>query len=162
MCEGWQIALPFRGQGPNKTRLHLPDAEQWARRWLEIVRAAASPFGQVEVVGMEYGPGLNQGLLAWRQRHSSSRWAVILPDLPQLQSQDVESLLAACSPGSLALAPDRHEQGTNALACWQVEPELVFGEGSLARFQAQLFPHTLVRRPGLAHDVDTLEDFQSL
>jgi 2-phospho-L-lactate guanylyltransferase (CobY/MobA/RfbA family) len=162
MCKEWQIALPFRGQAPSKTRLHLPNALELAEGWLEVAQQAASAFGRVEVVGQQYGPGLNQALSNWRKEHGSPRWAIILPDLPSLQSADVEALLQACPVGGLALAPDRHGQGTNAIAGYGVFPDLVFGRGSLARFLAQDFPHVLVERAGLSHDVDTLEDLQAL
>jgi 2-phospho-L-lactate guanylyltransferase len=96
-----------------------------------------------------------------------SRVALVSADLPFLAADEVTALVAASAAGKIALAPDRHGSGTNAVALTlptSFEPH--FGPGSLARHiaeAAQLGVGTaLVERPGLAFDVDAPEDLTLL
>jgi 2-phospho-L-lactate guanylyltransferase (CobY/MobA/RfbA family) len=91
--------------------------------------------------------------------------AVLHGDLPALTSADVTALLAAATgDGALvAIAPDAADTGTNGLAL--APPDVMgfhFGAGSLeahrrAAKRAGAWT-TLVRRPGLAFDIDTPAD----
>lgn len=175
MSELWTAVLPFKGTSRSKTRLDLPGAPELARQWLDhtLQQCALCPrIGSTEVVSLgplsgltpfvQTSPGLNEGLQQWWEARRPGRWLVLLPDLPHLETQDLEALLVACPAGGLALAPDRHGQGTNAMASDGVLPELVFGPNSLARFQAQPFAQVVVRRAGLSHDIDTLSDWNEL
>jgi 2-phospho-L-lactate guanylyltransferase len=88
-----------------------------------------------------------------------SRLLVVAGDLPLLCEAD----LAALARHDCAIAPDRHGIGTNALLWPETPPlEFHFGERSLERHAAiakaaGFNPH-IVRRNGLAHDVDLPED----
>lgn len=179
MSEKWVAVLPFKGNGQSKTRLQLPEAQQLAQQWLtralEQCLNTAS-IGQTWVVSLgdqlqlpasvcwmrQAGPGLNEGLREWRSLHRPQRWLVILPDLPHLSAADLEALIQACPAQGLALGPDRHRRGCNALAMDGCTPELVFGKDSFLRFQTQPFAQSVTERVGLANDVDNLEDWNCL
>ena len=117
---------------------------------------------------VQRGMGLNAGLAEARGAalgDGVTALAVLHGDLPALTTPDVTALVDAVGqPGPLvAIAPDSAEQGTNGLAL--APPDVIgfqFGHGSLEahrraakRAGAWL---TLVRRPGLAFDIDTPED----
>lgn len=176
MSELWTAVLPFKGNGLSKTRLSLPEARQLAQQWLssalgECLRSPSIGSTWVVSLGDQFqlpegvgwmrqaGSGLNEGLREWYSLHRPERWLVILPDLPELGVEDLQRLLENCPAGGVALAPDRHRKGCNALAVWGCQPELVFGPDSLSRFLAQGLKSELVERPGLANDVDTLDDW---
>jgi 2-phospho-L-lactate guanylyltransferase len=112
--------------------------------------------------------GLNAGLAEARDtalREGVEAVAVLHGDLPALTEPDLVALLEAVSgPGrKVAIAPDAAEVGTNGLAL--APPDVIgfsFGRGSLEahrraakRAGAWL---TIVRRPGLAFDIDTPDD----
>lgn len=102
------------------------------------------------------GIGLNAGLA---RAMSGTPALIIHGDLPVLATADVEAVLASAQRNGVAIAPDRHGTGTNALAL--VSPSGIvpaFGEGSFARHRA-LFPNgAIVKREGLTTDIDTPED----
>ena len=113
------------------------------------------------------GGGLN-GALTSGVREAVNRGAetiVILPtDLPKMIAGDILELLARipAAPG-VALAPDRHRTGTNALA--ESPPDLLdfeFGETSFldhcAQARAKHAGLAVVERPGLMLDIDTPQD----
>jgi 2-phospho-L-lactate guanylyltransferase len=85
-------------------------------------------------------------------------------DIPLVTSLEIAQLLAAHRPGpSFTIVPSRDERGSNAIICSPPEAvPLRFGEDSF-------FPHlraaeacgigpTVLRLPGIAHDLDTPED----
>ena len=80
---------------------------------------------------------------------------VLFADLPSVTRADVEDLLALSGPEDVVLAPDRSGRGTNALHIG-AQSRLVyrFGPGSFAAHLAQRPTARVVRRPGLADDVD--------
>ena len=91
---------------------------------------------------------------------------VVPGDLPQLLAEDVAALLALDGAGPrVVIAPDRHETGTNALL---VRPPgwlaYAFGQGSFQAHQALAAEAraavSVLRRPGLAFDLDTPEDWR--
>jgi len=157
-------------------------AERLLRHVLEVAVAAGrdvvviSPDPDLEpLVGaagarlaVQHGMGLNAGLAEARDialREGVEAVAVLHGDLPTLTAPDVLALLEAVSgPGrKVAIAPDASETGTNGLVL--APPDVIgfhFGPGSLEahmraakRAGAWL---TLVRRPGLAFDIDTPDD----
>ncbi len=96
-----------------------------------------------------------------------ARVLVMPADLPLAAPEEIAAVLAALAeaPG-LALVPDRHGVGTNALAC--TPPDAIapsFGAGSCARhLQAARnagIPATVLRLPGLGLDIDTPEDLRT-
>lgn len=179
MPEGWTAVLPFKGNGHSKTRLQRPDSQQLAQQWLTraVEQCLAAPsIAQTWVVSLgdqlqlppgarwmrQKSQGLNQGLQEWADLQRPPRWLVILPDLPWLTSAELEQLLQSCPASGIALAPDRHRRGCNALAVSGNHPELVFGPESFRRFQAQDLPQAVLESCGLANDVDTLDDWNCL
>jgi len=113
--------------------------------------------------------GLNAALgLATRYvLDRGARTLTVLPgDLPQIARDDIVALKAALesAPGCV-IVPDEQERGTNALALAPPDPEFFrFGAES---FQAHLaaakergLPARILRRPGLAVDLDTPECYR--
>jgi 2-phospho-L-lactate guanylyltransferase len=96
-----------------------------------------------------------------------ARAILVLPsDLPEISGEDIAALKSALGPPpSCVLAPDLSGEGTNALALTPPEPELFhFGPKSFsAHMQAARrrgFALHIVRRPGLAEDIDTPESYR--
>jgi 2-phospho-L-lactate guanylyltransferase len=116
-------------------------------------------------------PGGLNGALRQAQRAAAAGGAdtlLIVPaDLPILGPDDVEALLRAALGAPVVLAPDHAENGTNALV---LSPPAAltpsFGESSFARHRRLAeragVPFLVVDRPGLALDLDTPADAQSL
>ncbi len=104
----------------------------------------------------DMGHGLNAEL---RAAMPDTPTLIIHADLPLLASGDVETLLAEAGNSGGAIAPDRFGTGTNALALADSSGVMpAFGEGSFSRHRA-LFPDAaIVRRAGLATDIDTPDD----
>jgi 2-phospho-L-lactate guanylyltransferase len=116
------------------------------------------------------GAELNQALsaaLASLSARGVSRAVVIAADLPRLTAAEVTALVAASAASGIALAPDRHGTGTNALAlALPSSLPLQFGVGSFERHleaAARLVRSPgIVRLPGLACDVDEPQDLTFL
>ena len=93
--------------------------------------------------------------------------AVLHGDLPTLSSDDIRALLAAVPrPAGVAIAPDRAGTGTNGLAMRPASAiPFRFGVGSFAAHAAATAEAgvsvAVVRRPGLAFDLDTPDDLTS-
>src|SRR5579862_7221195 len=104
------------------------------------------------VVVLENTPShLNSALSQAARAAAASRVLVVASDLPALGTDDLAEMVRC----ECAIAPDRRQQGTNALL-WPAHLPFAFGEDSFARHRtiaekAGRSPITLVRR-GLAHD----------
>ena len=93
---------------------------------------------------------------------------VLLPgDCPLLETRELERLLTGIPERYVAVVPDRHGTGTNALALAPpnaIEPS--FGEGSCARHVAAArqagVPFGVEELPSLALDLDTPADVVAL
>jgi 2-phospho-L-lactate/phosphoenolpyruvate guanylyltransferase len=93
---------------------------------------------------------------------------VLLPgDCPLLESRELERLLTGLPERFVAIVPDRHGAGTNALAL--APPDAIrpsFGEGSRARHvsaaRAAGTPFAVEELPSLALDLDTPADVVAL
>ena len=148
---------------------------------LRVARQAAddvvviSPSAALEPIASEAGArlvvqrgmGLNAGLDQARGEalaEGVELLAVLHGDLPNLAQDDVLALLTAGGgERGVAIAPDRLGSGTNGLALRP--PEIIgfrFGAGSFAAHVAEAegagIRAAVVRRPGLAFDLDTPED----
>ncbi|HEU5143117.1 MAG TPA: 2-phospho-L-lactate guanylyltransferase [Solirubrobacterales bacterium] len=94
--------------------------------------------------------------------------AVLLPgDCPLLEGRDLDRLLTGLPARYVAIVPDRHDSGTNALVLsppTAIEP--AFGEGSrdrhIAAARAAEIPYEVEEVPSLALDVDTPADLVAL
>ena len=115
------------------------------------------------------GGGLNAAL-ALGSRHAFARDAkavvVLSSDLPLVTGDDIAALTSALGHGpSCVIAPDEQEQGTNALAL--MPPDADFFRFGIDSFQAHLaaarargLPVRVLRRPGLASDLDTPDHYR--
>jgi 2-phospho-L-lactate guanylyltransferase len=141
---------------------------------IALSRADSSPIEgergvRIDSIGPDFalewrrdlGRGLNAELAALRDAITGPL-LVVHGDLPLLGVEDVSALLAAAQVAGVALAPDRHGLGTNAVALREgADFGFAFGEGSLARHK--LAPGAVtVSRTGLACDVDTPADLDAV
>lgn len=93
---------------------------------------------------------------------------VLLPgDCPLLDPRELDRLLTGLPDPFVAIVPDRHKTGTNALAL--VPPDVIrpaFGEGSCERHQQIArkagVPHAVEEVPTLGLDLDTPADIVAL
>ncbi|MBX5445346.1 2-phospho-L-lactate guanylyltransferase [Sphaerobacter sp.] len=134
---------------------------------LEVLDRAAR-HGAVPL--LQPGSGLNEGLRLGRDeavRRGADTLLIVLADLPWVTADEIDALVAALPERGVALAPDRHEHGTNAAALRPPDAiEPAFGAGSFARHQAQAVARGLplqeLRVRGLAFDIDTPADLEEL
>ena len=180
-----RILIPVKPFEEAKQRLASflspPERSRLAEKMFRHVFATASAFaGPDTVVVVSRGPDVldyarTQGATALHERTPSelnsalhqaaavasdagaSRLLVLASDLPLLQEAD----LAALAAHDCAIAPDRHERGTNALI-WPTSLEFQFGESSFERHRTIAktagYEAQIIIRPGLAHDVDSPGD----
>ena len=103
-----------------------------------------------------------------RAQELGAERVVLLPiDCPLLAPRELERLLTGMPERYVAIVPDRHRTGTNALALAPpdaIEPS--FGEGSCARHVAAAraagIPFGVEELPSLALDLDTPADIVAL
>ena len=150
----------------------LPESGRWR---LDIGGEDVTPVdgdeppGEAPVVEV----GLNRILadaLAWVEEQGYETALILPADLPLLTPKDIRSLwyVSQRTPRPhVVLAPDREEQGTNALLL--SPPTLIspsFGRGSFKRHVDKAYRVGAAVRvyisPGFAHDVDAVEDWQHL
>lgn len=114
--------------------------------------------------------GLNRALaLAGRfaAAHGAQTVIVLPGDLPEIAGGDIAALLQALGPPPCcAIAPDASDLGTNALALAPpAENVFRFGPQSFAAHiqaaRALGYHIEIVRRPGLARDIDTPDDYRA-
>ena len=181
------VVVPFKQPAQAKGRLAgaLSEAERaaLATAMLHHVVGAASQAAHVQQLCLlgparldlpehirllvDPGKGLNPALhaaLAEALQGGASRMIVLFADLPLLTSQDIE-LLAVAPAGTIAMAPDRHGSGTNALSLPLPQARgftFAFGPDSFARHHAEADRLGIrieeVHSRGLARDVDMPED----
>jgi 2-phospho-L-lactate guanylyltransferase len=160
---------------------------QWLRH---VVRTARSVAGagrclvvsrSGEVLGLagrlgvrarqERGAGLNTAVseaVRHARRQGADSILVLHGDLPGLTRMDLVTVLNLLSRQSgVVLAPDRDGAGTNALALRSARRfEFHFGSGSFAKHRSEArrcrIRARIVRRPGLAHDIDLPEHYQAI
>lgn len=173
----WTALVPMKWPGEGKTRLSgcLSQAERACmaeslfmhvlavlgrspRVGRIVVLCRRRPFDWAGDWIPDLGRGLNPELEAASSSLGPGPVLIIHADLPLLTTQDVESLIEAAGEG-IALAPDRHGAGTNALALGRrASLRLAFGAGSLRKHLAQAAQARVVSRPGFLLDLDTPED----
>ncbi len=176
----WVAIVPFNAAGKRKTRLsdaltreergtlslamfrHVTDVLHSVPMISDIgVLCPQRPQGWRGRILSDSGKGLNPALAHAVRQVPSRRTIVIHADLPFVSRDDVLDLIAASDAGC-ALAPDRHETGTNALALQDaLQFAFSFGPDSLrAHCEACGNRCSLVRRRGLAFDIDTPRDLE--
>ena len=112
------------------------------------------------------GRGLNRAIAAGRAaaRAQGAARVVVLPsDLPTARAEDLRALAGAASP--VAVAPDRHRQGTNGLALDAgLDFAFRFGAGSFAAHLGEArrlgVAALTLENPRLALDIDTPRDWR--
>jgi 2-phospho-L-lactate/phosphoenolpyruvate guanylyltransferase len=181
------VVVPFRAASA-KRRLEPLDQEsrgQLAHRMLANVLAAAAAVGPTILVtepgadsaralAAEYGvdvvddPGRGQGPAVAAALEAVPEWPVLVvnADLPEARPRDLLALLGAMPADGLAITP-APDGTTNALALSR--PGLfapLYGPGSAARFLAHAeglgFEAVEFGVPGLARDVDTVDELERL
>ncbi len=112
-------------------------------------------------------PGAALAGIARAQELGAERVVLLPIDCPLLAPRELERLLAGMPERYVAIVPDRHGTGTNALALAPpdaIEPS--FGEGSCARHVAAAraagVPFGVEELPSLALDLDTPADIVAL
>ena len=181
------VIIPVKASPESKTRLAgVLDAGQRAAlveamldRVIKAARAARN-VSRVCVIGTprstpatdigvlpEPGGGLNAAVasaLTEASRQGAGRAIFVHGDLPLVTAQDLE-LLAAAPAGEVAIAPDRHGTGTNAISLPLPAAKgfsFAFGPDSFARHNAEAERLGLkieeIHSQGLARDIDEPED----
>jgi 2-phospho-L-lactate guanylyltransferase len=174
----WTAIVPFKPAGERKTRLagtlSAAQRENLAEQLFAHVLAVLGEeprLGSVLVLSQvrpphwtgawrtDGGRGLNAELEAARADIAGSM-LVLHSDLPLLIPANVIQLLDAAEATGLAIAPDRHGSGTNALALGDGRRFAVaFGADSYYLHRRQISGHwRMVPAPGLAIDIDTPAD----
>jgi len=103
-----------------------------------------------------------------RAQELGARCVALLPgDCPLLEPRELERLLTGLPERFVAIVPDRHGTGTNALALAPPDAiEPAFGEGSCARHVAAAraagSPYAIEELPSLGLDLDTPADIVAL
>ncbi len=174
----WTALVPLKNPGLRKSRLrerlsvddrirltnalahHVTTTLLAARCISSVVLLSDRPAGWAGVQWLaDGGQGLNVELQAAAALLGNGPLIILPADLPWLQREDVEAMIDAAGRGS-AIAPDRHGLGTNGLALTaQRDFSFSFGERSFrAHLKAAGEKAAIVRRPGLAFDIDTPND----
>ncbi|MEJ2411028.1 MAG: 2-phospho-L-lactate guanylyltransferase [Novosphingobium sp.] len=175
----WTAVVPLKQGEDPKSRLsailspsdRIALSVHMARRVIEALRASASidqillfsPIAPPALMDVEWcadkGPGLNDGLDRLRRKLAERPVLVIHGDVPLAGAADIEAMVRGAGERGHSLAPDRHDAGTNAVALMPGQVlSFAFGRDSFARHRANAPHAALIRRPGLAIDVDTPED----
>ena len=105
--------------------------------------------------------------IAAARNHGADRVLLVPGDCPLLNPREVDRLLGAIPERFVAIVPDRHGTGTNALLLSPADAiEPAFGEGSAQRHLALAreagVPAGLEELPSLALDLDTPADIIAL
>jgi len=133
------------------------------------VSASVNGLG-IRVLAESGTGGLNGALAEARSAVvalGGSRMLVLPGDLPLLEPRHLQQLAAQASDSALVLAPDRTEQGTNAM-CLPVSAafEFAFGPGSFSRHCERAhvlnLASVVVRSPELAFDLDLPGDLSEV
>jgi len=114
--------------------------------------------------GQGLNPAVQSAVSQACDKGSPDRVMIIAADLPSVTSHDLE-LLSIAPADTLAIAPDRHETGTNAISLpipAALEFRFAFGPDSFAKHQQEarrlgLKIETILSQ-GLEHDIDEPED----
>jgi len=173
----WTAVVPLKQGSDRKTRLagvlsraeRIALTDRMAKRLLscldqvpgiERIVLLAPQAVEGRAWREDRGRGLNGELQAFRDDHPGEAVLVIHADLPTVSAGDIGALLEAAAAESIAIAPDRHGTGTNALALPAGVPfTFAFGAGSRAAHERLAATRAaIVERPGLALDIDEPAD----
>ena len=170
----WTAVVPLANEGERKTRLasllDAPARDALAADMFAHVTSVLVASARIETVLVlsparpahwsgpwraDLGRGLNPELEATRAAMGERAMLIVHADLPLLQAEDIEVLLAAAEAQGRAIAPDRASSGTNALAFLADRPlAFRFGQDSFQKHASQ-GAAAIVQRQGLGLDLDT-------
>jgi len=184
------VIIPIKASGSAKSRLskalepdqreslvgdmldHVVRAAQGASHVTRTLLVGPSRLGMPESIPLlsDPGKGLNPAIesavaqIAECGPNLPERLVILFADLPEVTSEEI-NLLAAAPPGTVAIAPDRHEVGTNALSLPVADAgrfRFAFGKDSFARHQAECerlgLAAEVILSHGLERDVDEPAD----
>lgn len=174
----WTAIIPLNAGPLRKSRLspvlradqRLAVSEALSAHVLDCARACdrveeiilLSPSAPDNGVGWrrDAGRGLNAELGDLRRDLLGRAVMIVHADLPFLRVADLDALADAAADAGCAIACDRHGLGTTALALAPgVTFPLAFGQNSFAAHMAAAPEGAVaIDRPGLGHDIDTMED----
>lgn len=176
----WTAVVPLKAAADRKTRLagHLSPAERIALSLTMAQHVATTLLALPDInkvlllsppppepLGATWAADLGTGLNPELERiRAGVRGGVLIvhADLPLLGSDDLSELISAAQRHGAAIAPDRRGNGTNAVALREGHLfRLAFGSNSFEAHRAQ-DGCAVVSRPGLAFDIDTIEDLEAL
>lgn len=134
-----------------------------------VVLHTAADHGATPVTQKSRGlnPALDEGR-QWAVREGASSLLVLPADLPLLEAEDVQAVIADIPDApSAVISPDAAHAGTNALLLKPPDAlPFLFGEGSYgAHVRAAAengVPIEIRERPHLAFDLDTVDDLRQL
>lgn len=169
--------LPVKTFGRAKSRLGGLDRPALAAAMVADVLEALAQLPELEVVVVSSEPSLRAdvpdpaetghngaALLGIREAlaRGAERVLLLAGDCPAVDPDELRDLLATEEP--VAIVPDRHGTGTNALLLTPPDRFVPsFGPGSFARHRELAGADVRVAElPSLMHDVDTLDDLRSL
>lgn len=180
-----KVLLPFKGLksaksrwrdlGPRKHDILLSMLERNLETVAKVVGAEHTYLVTPEAESLELfnnfrgllvsGRGLNEDLREARGRLESSPLAVLLPDLPFLETEDVEALAQAAQTCAVTICPDQKGIGTNALVLNPAHcMDFCFEGASAGRHQSLAESLKLsvqrLQRPGLERDCDEIDDLR--
>lgn len=184
------VVIPIKATGAAKSRLagalqsdarerlvgamlaHVVAAAQGASQVTRVVMVGPSRLGLPDAIPLldDPGKGLNAAIEAAVAQlrdcgqAPAERLLILFADLPEVTTAEID-LLAVAPADTVALAPDRHEIGTNALSLpFEAARDFrfAFGEDSFARHKAEcerlgLGVEVILSR-GLERDVDEPAD----
>lgn len=180
---GTWVVIPVKPPAGAKTRLagalSAPEREDLVRTMLahvvsevrqsrvdKLLILGPSRLGLPENVPLlaDPGTGLNPALQSVLPQIEANRLIVLHADLPGITSAEID-LLADAPEGVIAIGPDRHGKGTNALSLPLPHAKdftFAFGPDSYAKHVAEAnrlgIEIRTIRSAGLERDVDEPED----
>jgi 2-phospho-L-lactate guanylyltransferase len=170
----WTVVVPVKGTPSAKSRLGA-SAQLAHAIALDTVTAAggaarvivvtprATDFPGVQVVS-DPGGGLSAAISAAIAAAGDGPVAVLLGDVPALQTSELAAALAAAEGHPLAFVPDADGQGTVLITALRAADHApAFGEGSRAAHLAAGYVELAIAPDsGLRRDVDTPEHLAAL
>ncbi len=184
----WAV-IPIKATGTAKSRLagalgsdererlvaamldHVVEAAHGASHIAKVLLLGPSRLGLPETIPLlsDPGQGLNPAVQSAMEAiamasDAPDRLLILFADLPEVTSHELD-LLAAAPSDTIAIAPDRHQIGTNALSLPLPAARtfrFAFGEDSFARHRAEAerlgLNHEVILSQGLERDVDEPAD----
>ncbi len=135
------------------TEVVIVAADTGVRRW-------AANLGFETITESDAG-GLNAAAAALRDHAigTGRAWLVLHADLPLISEVEVRAVLEPLNRGTAVVAPS-HDGGTSALG-GAGHLDFHYGVGSFYRHLRQVPTAAVVVRPGLAFDLDTVDDLDA-